>query len=286
MGIEKVQEDPTFEELCGRFFDALGGTEHSIEPGPVCVVTRTRIFDETILGRKSNSPLVNYQFFSFESLDASGKALCLGETVAFQNQVEQVLSNLRDRGIIVSGLHNHWMNENPRLFYIHWESIDDPIAFARKSRESIDFLGPVLPPDLPPVEVTPEFKELCDAFTTLLGGEEGEIEPGPVCFVMRPVNFEATILGRTTNSPLVSHQLFSFESLDSTEVALCLGETATNQEQTNQLISSLLTFGFKVTAFHNHWLEDNPHLIYVHWESIEDPLAFARKSKRAIEFLG
>ena len=88
METEKVQEDPTFEELCERFFDALGGTEHSIELGPVCVVTRTRIFDETILERKSNSPLVNYHFFSFESLDASGKALCLGETVAFQNQVE------------------------------------------------------------------------------------------------------------------------------------------------------------------------------------------------------
>ena len=59
-------------------FDILGGTDHSIDPGPVCTVTRTRIFDETVLGRKSNSPLVNYQF-SFESLDESGNALCLGK---------------------------------------------------------------------------------------------------------------------------------------------------------------------------------------------------------------
>ncbi|KIV73280.1 hypothetical protein SZ39_2042 [Bacillus mycoides] len=277
--------EPVFGNLCQRFFDILGGTDHSIDPGPVCTVTRTRIFDATVLGRKSNSPLVNYQFFSFESLDESGNALCLGETAAFENQVEQLLSNLRDRGITVSGLHNHWIDENPRLFYIHWESIDDPIAFARKTREAIDFLGPVLPPDLPPPVVSPEFQELCDAFTTMLGGE-GEIESGPVCFVMRPLNFEATILGRTTNSPLVHHQLFSFESLDSSEVALCLGETATNQEQTNQLISNLRKVGFIVSAFHNHWLEDDPHLIYVHWEAIDDPLAFARKSKNAIAFLG
>ncbi|MGS5011834.1 DUF1259 domain-containing protein [Bacillus thuringiensis] len=285
MEIENQQVDPVFENLCQRFFDILGGTDHSIDPGPVCTVTRTRIFDEIVLGRKSNSPLVNYQFFSFESLDESGNALCLGETEAFEHQVEQVLSNLRDRGIIVSGMHNHWIDEYPRLLYIHWESIDDPISFARKSRESIDFLGPVLPPDLPPPVVSPEFQALCDEFTATLGGE-GEIEPGPVCFVMRNVDFGATILGRPANSPLVGHQLFSFESLDSSEVALCLGETATTQDQTNQLISQLLRFGFKVSAFHNHWLDDNPHLIYVHWESVEDPIAFARKTKNAIAFLG
>lgn len=284
MTIEKKQIDPAFEALCQRFFDILGGTEQSIEPGPVCLVTRTRLFDATILGRETNSPLVNYQFFSFESLDESGNALCLGETVVFQSQVEKLLSNLRERDIIVSGLHNHWLNENPRLFYVHWESIDDPIAFARKTRESIDFLGPVLPPDLPEPIVTPEFEELCEEFAATLGGD-GEIEIGPVCFVTRHVDFGVTILGRPTNSPLVGHQLFSFESLDPSEVALCLGETATRQDQTDQLISQLLKFGFIVSAFHNHWLEDDPHLIYVHWESVEDPIAFARKSKRAIEFL-
>lgn len=68
MEIENRQVDPVFENLCQRFFDILGGTDHSIDPGPVCTVTRTRIFDETVLGRKSNSPLVNYQFFRLNLL--------------------------------------------------------------------------------------------------------------------------------------------------------------------------------------------------------------------------
>ncbi|GAA0135214.1 hypothetical protein YSY43_20540 [Paenibacillus sp. YSY-4.3] len=85
--------------------------------------------------------MVRYQLFSFESLDSSGRALCLGETALFQGQVNQLLSNLRKNGIKVTAVHNHWLFENPRLMYIHWESIDNPISFARKVKNSIAFLG-------------------------------------------------------------------------------------------------------------------------------------------------
>ncbi|MCH5586046.1 DUF1259 domain-containing protein [Shimazuella sp. AN120528] len=137
---QKVKVSPQFQRLCNQFARILGG-EHEIDPGPVCFVSRARKINETILGRRTNSPLVRYQLFSFESLDKSGRALCLGETAARQDQANQLIRNLQKRGIIVTALHNHWLFEQPRLMYIHWESIDNPIAFARKSKESIAFLG-------------------------------------------------------------------------------------------------------------------------------------------------
>ncbi|KPD10108.1 hypothetical protein AM501_00535 [Aneurinibacillus migulanus] len=135
-----VKVTPRFRRLCNQFARILGG-EHEIEPGPVCFVSRSRRLNATILGRRTLSPLVRYQLFSFESLDASGRALCLGETAVFQSQANRLISNLQRRGIRVTALHNHWLFDNPRLMYIHWESIDNPIAFARKTKESIAFLG-------------------------------------------------------------------------------------------------------------------------------------------------
>jgi hypothetical protein len=136
-----VKASPRFRRLCNQFSTILGGTEHEITKGPVCFVTRNRIVKASILGRRTTSPLVRYQLFSFESLDCSGRALCLGETALFQNQVNRLLSNLRRNGIKVTAVHNHWLFENPRLMYIHWESIDNPISFARKVKRSIAFLG-------------------------------------------------------------------------------------------------------------------------------------------------
>jgi len=135
------------------------------------------------------------------------------------------------------------------------------------------------------VKVSPQFRRLCTQFGRILGGES-EIDQGPVCFVMRLANLRETILGRRTLSPLVRAQMFSFESLDKSGRALCLGETAVHQNQVNRLMSNLRKRGIKVTALHNHWLKENPRLMYMHWEAIENPIIFARKTKASIAFLG
>jgi len=135
------------------------------------------------------------------------------------------------------------------------------------------------------VKVSPQFRRLCTQFGRILGGES-EIDQGPVCFVMRLANLRETILGRRTLSPLVRAQMFSFESLDKSGRALCLGETAVHQNQVNRLMSNLRKRGIKVTALHNHWLKENPRLMYMHWEAIENPIVFARKTKASIAFLG
>jgi hypothetical protein len=137
---EKVKVSPQFKRLCTQFGKILGG-ESEVDEGPVCFVTRMTNIRETILGRRTLSPLVQMQMFSFESLDRSGRALCLGETAVHQNQVNRLMSNLRKRGIKVTALHNHWLKENPRLMYMHWEAIENPVVFARKTKQSIAFLG-------------------------------------------------------------------------------------------------------------------------------------------------
>jgi len=137
---ENVKVSPRFKRLCTRFANILGG-ESEIEAGPVCFVTRMTNLSETILGRRTRSPLVQMQMFSFESLDKNGRALCLGETAVHQNQVNRLMSNLRRRGIKVTALHNHWLKENPRLMYMHWEAIMNPVVFARRTKDSIRFLG-------------------------------------------------------------------------------------------------------------------------------------------------
>ncbi|MFD1269548.1 DUF1259 domain-containing protein [Paenibacillus motobuensis] len=129
-----------FKRLCAQFGRILGG-ESEVEEGPVCFVTRMTNLREKILGRRTRSPLVQMQMFSFESLDRSGRALCLGETAVHQNQVNRLISNLRKRGIKVTAVHNHWLKENPRLMYMHWEATMNPIEFAKKTKASIAFLG-------------------------------------------------------------------------------------------------------------------------------------------------
>jgi hypothetical protein len=125
--------------LCEEFAKTLG-SEILVSNRRLCTVTFMRDIEAEILGRPTHSPLALSALFSFESMDREGKALNLGETVILQKEINEFISVLRKYGIIITALHNHWLFEDPRLMYIHFESIDHPLAFAKKVAEALKVL--------------------------------------------------------------------------------------------------------------------------------------------------
>jgi len=123
---------------CQQLANIIGG--EVITSAPACVVQRLRNIDATILGRRTQSPLALPFALSFEN-NIGGRTLNLGETVILQREINPFLTALRRRGIIVTAVHNHWLFENPRLMYMHWENVGDPFTFARKSFEAAREVG-------------------------------------------------------------------------------------------------------------------------------------------------
>ncbi|PKR79173.1 hypothetical protein CEY16_05345 [Halalkalibacillus sediminis] len=115
---------------CDRLARIIGGTPQ-VSDG-VCVVSRLRNIEASILNRRTRSPLALPFALSFEN-SVGGRTLNLGETVILQEEINPFISALRWRGIMVTALHNHWLFDEPRLMYIHWEKIDNPFDFARDS---------------------------------------------------------------------------------------------------------------------------------------------------------
>lgn len=118
---------------CQKLANIIGG--QVITSSPVCVVQRLRNINATILGRRTQSPLALPFALSFEN-NINGQTLNLGETVILQGEINRFLTALRKRGITVTALHNHWLFDNPRLMYMHWEKIDNPKTFATDSYEA------------------------------------------------------------------------------------------------------------------------------------------------------
>ena len=73
---------------------------------------------------------------SFESLDRNGNALNLGEIAVLQEEIPAFMKSIVQQGIIVSALHNHWLYMNPLIMYIHIQSVEHPLHFARKLANS------------------------------------------------------------------------------------------------------------------------------------------------------
>lgn len=123
---------------CQRLADIIGGVV--ITSTPVCVIQRLRDLSPTILGRRTRSPLAIPFALSFEN-NQNGKTLNLGETVILQEEINPFLTALRRRGITVTAVHNHWLFDNPRLMYMHWENVGNPFEFTRNSFEAAKEAG-------------------------------------------------------------------------------------------------------------------------------------------------
>jgi hypothetical protein len=68
----------------------------------------------------------------------NGKAAITGDFVLLASEVNPVIKALRENGISVTALHSHMLNENPRLFFMHFWANDDAAKLARGLRAALD----------------------------------------------------------------------------------------------------------------------------------------------------
>jgi len=67
-----------------------------------------------------------------------GKAAITGDFVMIESEVNPVINALRAGGIEVTALHSHMLNEQPRLFFMHFWANDDAIKLAKGLRAALD----------------------------------------------------------------------------------------------------------------------------------------------------
>ena len=67
-----------------------------------------------------------------------GKAAITGDFVLAGEEVNSVIQVLRSNGIEVTAFHSHMLNEQPRLFFMHFWADDDAVKLARGLRAALD----------------------------------------------------------------------------------------------------------------------------------------------------
>jgi Domain of Unknown Function (DUF1259) len=67
-----------------------------------------------------------------------GKAAITGDFVLIGDEVNPVIKALRSNGIEVTAVHSHMLNEQPRLFFLHFWANDDAVKLAKGLRAALD----------------------------------------------------------------------------------------------------------------------------------------------------
>jgi hypothetical protein len=67
-----------------------------------------------------------------------GKAAITGDFVLTGNEVNPVIKALLENGIEVTAVHSHMLDEQPRLFFLHFWANDDAVKLAKGLRAALD----------------------------------------------------------------------------------------------------------------------------------------------------
>jgi hypothetical protein len=73
---------------------------------------------------------LNFQF-------VEGRVATTGDFVLVAEEVNPVIRELESHGIQVTALHSHMLRETPRLFFMHFWGLDDPMRIAEGLKSAL-----------------------------------------------------------------------------------------------------------------------------------------------------
>jgi biotin operon repressor len=207
-----------------------------------------------------------------------GHTMTMGDLVLLESEVNPVLTKLEEKGIEVSAVHNHILNEQPRVMYMHFMGKGDEEKLARALKDALSLSGtPMGPPTAgAPAASTTDWKKVQDAL-----GVQGR-ERGGVLQVGVPRKEKImTADGMEVPGFMGTATAINFQPTD--KGAAITGDFVMTANEVNPVIRELRKAGIQITALHSHMLDETPRLFFMHFWANDDAVKLARGLRAALE---
>lgn len=215
----------------------------------------------------------------------SGDDVMMGDLVLLQEEVNPVMSALLDHGIEVTALHNHFFWENPRIFYMHVHGHGKPAELAEHIKPALELIGKSVPaasggaPSSAPAKT--------DLDTTRIAkivGHDGEQNGAVYKITVGRDDIKLKEMGATINARMGMNTWAAFYGTN--EDAVVAGDVAMLENEVTPTLKALRSHGLDVVAIHNHMIETQPVVIFLHYWGRGSAEKLAAGFKAALEQAG
>ena len=194
------------------------------------------------------------------------QAMVMGDLVLTEDEIEPVMKSLLENGLQVTALHNHLFNARPATFYMHIGGMGNPVNLANAVHTALLLSKTPFTAAAPPA--TPPAIDLDTAAIDTALGAKGTIAGG-VYQVGVPRAEPAKAMGLAVSGPLGGAEAINFQPLGGGKTAIT-GDFFLAAKEVNPVLRALRGNGIDVTAIHNHMLDDQPRMFFVHFWAHDD----------------
>jgi Domain of Unknown Function (DUF1259) len=234
----------------------------------------------TVAGIAVKPGLALGSWAAFSGTDAS--ASVMGDLVLLESEVNPVMVKLRAAGFEITGIHNHLLNETPRVLYMHYLGHGNAAELTKSLRAALAVsktpLGAPAAPAPAPTSPPAFVKTIEDAL-----GRKGQLNGGVLAFGI-PRGEAITEGGMTLSAPQGVAESINFQEITSDQVATT-GDFVLTAEEVNPVISALQEHNIQVTALHSHMLTEQPRLFFMHFWAAGNTESVAQGIKAALSHI-
>jgi hypothetical protein len=264
-------------EQVGQVF----GRDIAEQPGGVRKLSLPRSdLEVTLDGVMLKPALALGSWLAFHPMD-SDETMVMGDLVLTEDELNPVMSVLAEHGIDVTAIHNHLLRAEPATMYMHVEGHGDPVKLAQALRLALEQSKTPVAFQAAPADAEEQGPKLDTAALERILGHQGKAANGGVHQFSIPRAEPIADGGMPVPPSMGTGIAINFQPLDGGKAAVT-GDFVLTAEEVNPVLRTLREQGIEVTALHNHMLEEQPRLFFMHFWAVDDAERLAEGLKAAL----
>ena len=250
--------DPEWMKSVG---EALGKSGSAMPGGVYRVGLPRSDIKATLDGVEIKPALALGSWLAFRKVGNEG--MVMGDLVLLTSEVTPVMTKLEQSGIEITALHNHLLRNEPFTMYMHVSAHGDPVKLAialhaalAESKTPLDSA----PPSHAPADAS---LDLDTAAIDKALNYKGKVNGG-VYQVSIPRVEHILDSGMDVPEAMGSANGINFQPTGNGKAAIT-GDFVLTTKEVNPVIQALRDHGIEITAIHNHMLNHQPRLFFIHF---------------------
>jgi len=228
----------------------------------------------TLDGVEIKPALALGSWLAFRSMGS--EVMVMGDLVLTEDEINPVLKRLEEGGVEITALHNHLLRASPATMYMHVHGHGAATKLATTLREALGksrtpFGGETAGIPAQTASQASADEQKVDLDTAAIDqalGRKGKVNGG-----VYQVNVPRAEMPKDSDMEVPEAMgtaiAINFQPTGSGKAAIT-GDFVLTQDEVNPVIRTLQANGIEVTALHNHMLNDEPRLFFMHFWANDD----------------
>lgn len=266
-------------ELDVEAIERVLGREGAVSGGEYKVTVPQNDLNVTVDGFKIIPPMGMGSWAAFTPTAVG--AMVMGDVVVLEEEIASVQRRLIEHGLTVTGLHNHFVREEPDVMYMHIGGTGAEEELARGVKAALDEIARLRGRD-PSTAAAESVENTLD--TTRIAeilGHEGEMNRGVYKITIGRPDVDLRSRGTAVSTFLGFNTWASWQG--SPENAAVSGDFTMLQDEVGPVIKALVEHGIEVVAVHNHMVREEPRTFFLHYWGTGPAEELARGLRAALD---